>query len=168
MHRELDRLLLAHERSFMDPVFRIPIDRLDAQRSFIRLDSELLKCTFVAVGDASLRFFVAFRRPGGRYVFDVGPGASFATWEEMESEADANERRYELDGFLRSTVRVERWSTKSGELVKERYAFNRLRYSDQDQEYVTQYRLRYAPFSSLRRTVHAFEPWVDSSAAPFE
>jgi hypothetical protein len=80
----------------------------------------------------------------------------------MESEADANERCYELDGFLRSTVRVESWSTKSGELVKERYAFDRLRYSSEEQEHVTPYRHRYAPFSSLRRSAHAFAPWIDS------
>ncbi len=148
----------------MDPVFRIPTDRLDAERSFVRLDSELLECTFFAVDNVSLRFFLAFSRPGGRYVFSVGPGVEFATWEEMESAVDANERRYELDGFLRSTVRVERWSTISGEVVKERYAFDRLRYSDRDQEYVVQYRHHYAPFSSLRRTAREYEPWIDSSA----
>lgn len=156
---DLHARLHPHERSLLDAVFKIPARSIDENRSRIELGRGVLKCDVVAVNDAHVPFFLGFSRPEpGYYVFYVGPGVSFATWEEMRHDGDAQERRYEVEGVLRSRVRVDRYVRPDGQPVKAWYHFNALSYGDGPAQ--NYYRWRYAPFSRLTLQTTEYAPWL--------
>jgi len=114
--------LSADELIAVASLFAVPADLFDDTTTKLEKQTRLISLHCTSVHEACCPFTLHFHREHrARLSFFIGRGAEFYNYEALDGPSDLATTARDVQGFLSSTVRCERYAVR-GRLAKEVYA----------------------------------------------